>query len=347
MKIAGKRLPKGNVLLLFSFTAIALSLLLIASAVRAEQVNRLNKYTLYSGHQKGFSVFGGEGVEQWEHVIPELASQNPHFTLYVPVEDPEIIVKGICIQGDDGEVPMLWGDYFDFSTSWTNTPRVVLGSRYKKDISERNGKKYYRYKEVDFEVIGIMGTEEESRINQMMLIDFKSAIRITGVETNYVLDGEKSDILEVGKQIQDKMPFPSNVVIILEDTASVSFKQRFLSPDVILDTMYAMILISFSLSTVLVTLIWLRFRRQLFFAWKLCGYERRSERIEISKRFYLVTGAGFGTGLVLMCVIVQTVSEIHLMFCDIFGALAITVGLGTVILFLCYFADRRKCKRYR
>ncbi len=312
MKIAGKRIPKGNLLLFFSFTAISLCLLLIVSAVRAEKVNRLNKYTMYSGHHKGFSISGGDGVEQWEPVISELVSQNEGFTLYVPIEDPGIIVKGICTWGDDREVPILWGDYFDFSTSWTDTPRAVLGSK------------------------------DESRINQMLLIDFKSAVGITGVETNYVLDGEKSDLLGIGQQIYDNMPFPSNVIISLEETEAVSFVERFLAPDVIMDTMYIMILISFSLSTVLVTLIWLRFRRQLFFAWKLCGYDRRSERMEISKRFYLTTGAGFGTGLVLMCVIVQGMSEIHLAFRDILGALAITVGMGTLILFFCYFLDRRK-----
>ncbi len=62
MKIAGKKIPRGNVLLFFSFTAISLCLLLIVSAIRAEKVNRLNKYTMYSGHQKGFSVSGGGGT---------------------------------------------------------------------------------------------------------------------------------------------------------------------------------------------------------------------------------------------------------------------------------------------
>lgn len=342
MKVAGKKIPRGNVLLFFSFTAISLCLLLIVSAVRAEKVNRLSKYTMYSGHQKGFSVSGGDGAEQWEPVISELASQNEHFILYVPMEDPGMIVKGICTRGDDSEVPMIWGEYFDFSTSWTDTPRAVLGSQYQKDVVERDGKKYYRFHDTDFEVIGIMGTEDKSRINQMLLIDFKSAIHITGVETNYLLDGEKGDLLEIGQKIHDNMPFPSTAVITLEESEPVSFIERFLAPDVILDTMYAMILISFSLSTVLVTLIWLRFRRQLFFAWKLCGYERRSERMEISRRFYLIAGAGFGTGLVLMAGIVQAVSEIHLAFRDFFGALFITVGLGTLILFFCYFLERRK-----
>lgn len=344
MKVAGKKIPRGNVLLFFSFTAISLCLLLIVSAVRAERVNRLNKYTMYSGHQRGFSISGGDGAEQWDPVISELVSKEEHFTLYAPIEDPGMIVRGICTRGDAREAPMVWGKYFDFSTSWTDTPRAVLGSCYAEDMVERDGKKYYRFHEVDFEVIGIIGTGDKSRLDQMLLIDFKSAIGITGVETNYVLDGEKGDLLRISQQIYDNMPFPSSVLIALEETEPVSFVERLLAPDVILDTMYIMILVSFSLSTVLVTLIWLRFRRQLFFAWKLCGYERRSERMEIFRRFYVVAGAGFGMGLALMCVIVWAVLEIHLALYDMFSALAITVGLGTLILFFCYFLNRRKDK---
>lgn len=343
MKVAGKKVPKGNILLFFSFTAVSLCLLLIVSAVRAEKVNRLNKYTLYSGHQKEFSVTGGEGVEQWEEVVTGLASEKEHFTLYVSVEDPQIIAKGICTTENAGEVPMLWGDYFDFSTSWTDTPTAVLGKQYEKNTVERDGKRYFSFNETEFEVIGIMGTENESRINQMMLIDFKSAVRITGVSTGYVLDADKNDISRIARQISDRMPFPSEAWISLKDESSVSFTERFLAPDVIMDTMYVMSLVSFSLCTVLVTLIWLRFRRQLFYAWKLCGYERRSEWMEIFRRFYVITGAGFGMGLVLVFAMTRSVSEIHMVFGDVFGAFAVTVGLGTVILFWCYLCEKKYC----
>ena len=41
MKIAGKKIPKGTVLLFLSFTAISLCLLLIVSATRAERMNSM------------------------------------------------------------------------------------------------------------------------------------------------------------------------------------------------------------------------------------------------------------------------------------------------------------------
>ena len=83
VKAARKKMPKGNFLLFFSFVAISLCLLLVVSAIRAERMNRINKYELYSGNQRSFTVSGGEGVEQWEQIVPELASNYDSFSLYL------------------------------------------------------------------------------------------------------------------------------------------------------------------------------------------------------------------------------------------------------------------------
>ena len=56
MKIFPKRIPKGNVLLFLSFSAISLCLLLIVSASRAGRENSLMRNNLYSGHQKNFYI---------------------------------------------------------------------------------------------------------------------------------------------------------------------------------------------------------------------------------------------------------------------------------------------------
>ena len=296
MKIAGKRVPKGNILLFLSFTAISLCLLLIVSAIRAEHSNSLSQKGMYSGHQKGFSVHNAEDETSWTKVIPELADGHDNFAIYVPVEDSEIVMRGICIQGEVEMPPMCEGNFFDFSTSWTEQPTLVVGKQYQEGVIRRNGKMYYQYGDVEFEVIGIMGTEEESRINQMMLMDFRSSIRITGINTEYVLDTRKeSDLTELGQDLYDQFHSPAEVFIILEEGDRSSAIASLFSGETIMSTLYVMILISFSLSTILVTFIWLRFRRQLFFVYNLCGYEGRMERMEISKRFYLAAGTGFVT----------------------------------------------------
>ena len=341
MKIVGKKISKGNVLLFFSFTAISLCLLLIISATRAEHRNSQSQKGLYTGHQKGFSVRNSEDGDQWAKVIPELASRHDNFVIYLPVQDPDIVMRGMCVQGEVETPPMLEGKYFDFPTSWTDHPTMVVGKQYQKDVVRRTGKMYYKYEDIEFEVIGIMGEEGESRTNQMILMDFRSALRITGINAEYILDtGKENSLTGVGQDLYGLFRSPAEVLIILEQGVKPSVIAGLLSDGSVMRTLYIMTLISFSLSTVLVTFIWFRFRRQLFFACTLCGYEKRMERLEISKRFYLAAGTGFVVGMLLMIFISGYMTDIHMAVSDILIAFGITIGLGTVILFSCYGIHR-------
>lgn len=61
---------------------------------------------------------------------------------------------GVCVSGKVETPPMVEGKYFDFATSWTDTPKAVLGKQYREHAVERDGKMYHDYQGVEFEVIG-------------------------------------------------------------------------------------------------------------------------------------------------------------------------------------------------
>lgn len=344
MKIAGKKIPKGTFFLFLSFVMVSLCLLLIVSATRADRINNMSQNMMCSGHERNFFIKDAEEEGLWGKVIPELGSRHEDFVIFLPMQDPDIVMRGICVKGRVEVPPMIEGKYFDFDTSWSDTPRIVLGKACQEGIVERDGKKYYTYGETVFEVLGIMGTKEESRMNHMALLDFKSAVRMRGINTDYLLDARKeSDLVDVAQDMHNlfRLYRPTDVGIYDDEAERISFIARVLSSDAIMDTMYVMILISFSLSTILVTFIWLRFRSSLFFAWRLCGYEGRAQGLETAKRFYLVAGVGFVVGLFLMALFSMVMEDIQVKAMDILQAFGMTVGLGTVILFLCYALDRR------
>lgn len=54
--------------------------------------------------------------------------------------------------------------------------------------------------------------------------------------------------------------------------------------------------------------------------------------------YYLVSGIGFVVGLGLSYVM----PDIHIIMRDVLLAFAMTIGLGTVILFICYYLNRRR-----
>ncbi len=343
MKIFQKRIPKGNALLFLSFSAISLCLLLIVSATRAGQENSLMQNNIYSGHQKNFYITGTEENGQWGDVIPQLAALQKDFGLYVSVPSQDIPIRGVCLQGEVNKPPMVRGNFFDFSSSWTDSPKMVLGKSFQNEVDVQDGSQYYQLDGVAFEVIGIMGTDQDSRVNHMIFIDFQSAVQMAGINTDYKLDTQDPGrIREVGQDICRLFGESANVLMILGDTIEVPLLTRLLSSDRIMGTMYVMVLASFCLSTILVTFIWLRFRRQLFFSMALCGMEKHLECMEIFRRYCRVAGMGFLVGLFLMLALSGIMPDIRMHLPDIFLAFAITMGLGMVILLFCYAYHRSK-----
>ncbi len=343
MKIFGKKIPKGNILLFLSFTTISICTILVISAMRAEKNNYLSKNAMYSGHQKGFSVAYSENEKEWEEVIPQLAEEYNDFAVYVPVDDKDKIIRGVYIKGKIKIPPMAEGEYFDELSSWSDKPYAVLGKEYEKDVFIKNGIKYYNYNDKDYEVLGIMGTKEENRLNHMMLIDFRSAAEIAGINTEYILDAKKeSDLINVGEDIYMHFSLPAEVFINLNKPEETSWVTRLFAGDTIMDTMQVMVLISFLLSTVIVTLIWLGFRRQLLFAYELCGYSPYAEFTELAKRFYLNAGVSFAAGLCIIFALTDIIVQSDIVFTDILKAFGITVGMGTLILLFCYVVYGRR-----
>lgn len=346
MNTFGKRVPKGNLLLFFSFTAVSLCILLIISMFHSEYENRLSHNNLYTGHQKEFSVCYAEDENQWRNVIPNIKSDADDFAIYVPVQNPDIILRGVYIKGNVVRPPMIQGEYFDCETSWTEVPKAVLGKKYQKDTRTENGKLFYEYNGVDYEVIGVMGTQKDSWINKMIMLDFNSAVKLSGINTSYVLDTKrKSNINKTGQELCNMFQYPASLMITLEEGVKSSFVEEFFSSDVIMDTMYIMILISFSLSTVLVTYIWLSYRKQLFFAWELCGYRKICRHYEIYKRFLGVAVTGFLSGLLLMYIFSYNIRDIDFKLMYILQSFLFTVCLGVVIFTFCYIIDFRKVRR--
>ena len=343
MKIFGKKLPKGNILLFLSFTTISICTLLVISAMRAEKNNYLSKNAMYSGHQKGFSVAYSENEKEWEEVIPELAKEYNNFAVYVPLDDKDKIIRGVYIKGKIKIPSVAEGRYFDEESSWSAQPCAVLGKEYEKDVFIKNGRKYYNYNNKDYEVLGIIGTKEENRLNHMIIIDFRSAVEIAGINTEYILDTRKeSDLINVGEDIYMHFTLPAEVFISLRESEETTWVARLFLGDNIMDTMQIMVLISFLLSTVIVTLIWFRFRSQLMFAYELCGYSAYAEFAEMAKRFYLNTVASFAVGLCIMFVLPDIIVQLDIVCTDILKAFGMTIGMGTLILLFCYVIDRKR-----
>ena len=336
MKIFGKKIPRGSILLFASYTAVSVCLLLIISAIRIEKINSMSSNTLYTDNRHSFTLLNAT-EDAWNDVVPFLLDKYDDFAVYYTIPDKEIVIRGILVKGRVQNPPMIQGTFFDEIYSWNDIPRVVIGKELEKDTYKTSEGVFYDYQGVSYNVLGVMGTEMDSRINHMMFLDLKSALNIAGVNGEYYFDAADYDTVKSASDIMSsKFTYPADFFMIFnENQQQDTVILRLFSSSNIMNTMYIMTFISFSLCTILVTFIWLKHRRQQFFVWHITGYRKKWKMLEMAKQYYKVAIAGYLMGIGIMKLILSVMNEFTYTWVDMAEAFLVTIGLGTVVLFGC------------
>ena len=342
MKIFGKKIPKGSTLLFASFTAVSVCLLLIISAIRIEKVNNMSSNTLYTDNRHSFTLLNA-GEDAWNDVVSSLMENGDNFAVYYTIPDKDIVIRGILVKGMVQNPPMIRGTFFDETYSWGDIPCVVIGKELEKDTYETSEGVFYDYQGVSYNVLGVMGTEMDSRINHMMFLDFQSALNIAGVNGEYFFDADDYDTVKSASGIMSRnFKYPADFFMFFsENKQNDSIILRLFSSKNIMNTMYIMTFISFSLCTILVTFIWLKHRRQQFFVWNIMGYRKKWKMIEMAKQYYKVAIAGYFMGIGIMQLILSVMNEFTYTWGDVIETFLVTIGFGTVVMFGCFFMKER------
>ncbi len=153
-------------------------------------------------------------------------------------------------------------------------------------------------------------------------------------------------MIPIGKIIDTYLIGKANTLIILEEDMNQNLIKQMLTGSAMLKSLYVMILFCFSLCTVLITMIWFKFRENLIWAYELCGCSFWSRIYELAKRFYLITLSAFTVGTVCLYGISAGLKEIQVRFLDVIMALSLTLGLGTAIMAVLVFWKMCKSKKY-
>ncbi|MBE5936792.1 MAG: hypothetical protein E7265_02045 [Lachnospiraceae bacterium] len=121
---------------------------------------------------------------------------------------------------------------------------------------------------------------------------------------------------------------------IITQGEEITFFERFLSANNIMNGMYIMITICFILSSIVVTTIWRGERHQLLYALKLCGISNTFQSIEIIKRYLMVVIVGFSFATVMATVITRLDDIVVIGLSDVAWSFLITTITCLMILLL-------------
>ena len=113
------------------------------------------------------------------------------------------VMRGVVYKGKVIGPPLLSGRFFYEDECLSDTPMAVVGKNYEEDIINNNGKRYYEYRNREYEVIGIIGLNGESPIDDIIFVNIGSLSPEEQLEGMYYIDCSSNNEI-VYEEMQNK-----------------------------------------------------------------------------------------------------------------------------------------------
>lgn len=98
------------------------------------------------------------------------AACGKNIAVYQDYKGPEQ-VRAIYFSGTYANLPMMEGRFFQESDFTVGNRCAVIGKNRRSELVQRGGKAYIELQGVPFEVLGVMGPEEETAFDSTVLIN--------------------------------------------------------------------------------------------------------------------------------------------------------------------------------
>ncbi len=324
-----KRISFGTVLLCVSFFAIATCCMIILGAMRTDNLNKLQSRKYYSDNAVTFDLRDFDSDSYWEQWINQYEWND--IAIYTVIWDEERDVRALYGKGKYEHPNMIEGSIDALSEGYANEKRAVVGKNFISEIYEENGDRYISYCEEEYKVVGIMGTEEESRANNSLYIDFASGVNINSINTGYVLDGRDDDSISIVKNDLEQAVLGKGNIDISYKTVSGGVDKIFKNIKTT-QGLYSLVLLCFFLSTVIIAALWIMCQKQKVAVKRMLGYKDIYIIFDLGLSYLKIVSVGYVLCLPVVLIVRNNLSAIKLLPSDIFVSFAATVLFGVMAL---------------
>lgn len=154
-----------SLLLCYSIVTIFI-IMMIANYLSNKELNTISRGFLTSNSQR-FNVNGNIDILDLENVIRETLPQKGAIFRKDFSQDN---ITGIYKKKDFDNPPLIKGRFLDESESFSNKKIAVVGQGLQHSFITKNNKEWIEINGINYEVIGIVGTEYRSRLDSMIFI---------------------------------------------------------------------------------------------------------------------------------------------------------------------------------
>ena len=193
MKLLGHKISKSGALLFFNMVLVFVSALLVLSNIRTRNELEESRRGFYS--ENAYYLDNEEGT--LEEILAILKKEEwKDGILYLQNLDMESDTRGIYYKGEIRKLPLISGRYLTEEETAGRERKAMVGQRYEKDIYQEDGKSCIDILGQKFEVVGILGSAQATRLDSMKWIPLSAAAELAGPEGEYVADGRTEASIE-------------------------------------------------------------------------------------------------------------------------------------------------------
>ena len=291
MKLRLHGIRKNTLLLFFNMVLVLVTALLVLSNIRTRNELEESKRGFYSKSTVEFT----SGGSSWEELLGVLQEEGwRDGILFREGLELEADTRGVFFKGDFKRLPLRSGRYLTEAEVSGTERKAMIGQRFEKDTYEENGKQCIEILGEPFEVVGVLGSAQPTRMDSMKWMPLGTAAELVGMEGSYILDGRTEEAIERNADLLAPV-LEREVTIVTgfaEDAGGedpgYSEKNRN-----VVEKIYLGIVFSFVLTLVLAGNSWARSRTQRIQVEKMLGFS--GGRILLS-----VLGGYFRTALLAL-----------------------------------------------
>lgn len=248
-------------------------------------------------------------------------------------------VRGVCYCGEIEKPAVQEGHFFTQEECFSDEPLILIGKNYLGETFLEKDDRYLMIQGTKCRVVGILGTQEDSRYDEMQLLNMSATLTVYGENGTYVLDGNEKDVIqavtdsfvsrmgEVAESVyyngEEELGFQSP-----EETAGETEQEDGLS------NLYIAMVASFLLAAVSALLFWFRHKKKRMEVESFLGAGKGYMLIRLSKDFLIVWAVSYALGMGATKLIQYLWIPYNIHLSDCLYAVTVTLMPGMIMLFV-------------
>ena len=241
--------------------------------------------------------------------------------------------RGVYVKNGRSTFPVIWGRSFQKSDFFAGKKVALIGRNRRNDCQTIDGKAYYAVQGELYEVIGILGIESPSLLDNYLWINLDAMLDFFQSDGFYVLDGGRKS----GKLLQDTS---LGDIIREADIEKMGVRAMYKGRSTGL-AIFVLVLLCLLICAVISISFWLENQKYPLSVKRLCGVSDFNILLDILKEFTLTCSLGYLIGSAAAILLLKNrYSRLDVLYALSASIMLIPLSIAPAILYLKNWTNR-------